>query len=526
MARAGALVAVLLAGCTTDCTPRGDAARPNVILITVDTLRADHLGCYGSPAVKTPHLDRLAAEGTLFERAYAQSHITVPSHLTILSGLPMAEHGVGDNGARTPRRIDVLPELFARAGYRTAAFVSAKHLGPEWTLAPLLPSLEAYHAPRRMSVGLRGEETNRALFGWLRGACRDPFFAWVHYWDPHMPYEPPPEFARAYYDADPHHTPENTMGGVRLNWYFFELGDLRRRLMRQSRGMRVLKREHGLSNRQLRQLVLYPTGLGALAGTPEAEARLRARLRELADGVRDGLPLRKHFAAFLTGVRDLRYPIAQYAAEVAYTDAQIGRVRAALERLRLHGRTLLIVTADHGEGLGEHGIYFNHFGLHENTLHVPLIVWGPGRVPPTRTAAIAAGTDVAPTVLRLAGLPVPGGMRGRDLFAPHPPEPLVAESMRQWQVMLRDGRWKLIRTRESFFYVDAFAREAGAQELYDLDADPRESTNLAAAEPATVAALSARMDAWLATHRSAPQAEVAPVSPEKLEQLRALGYAE
>jgi arylsulfatase A-like enzyme len=174
-----------LAGCGADCTPPAGPVRPNVVLVTIDTLRADHLGCYGSQTVQTPHLDRLAREGVLFERAWAQTHLTAPSHLTILSSLPLAMHGVTDNDVAPTRPVEVLPDVFARAGYRTAAFVGAKHMGPEGPLGSVLRGFEVIRAPRRTSVPKRAEETNREVFRWLRGACGEPFFLWVHYWDPH-----------------------------------------------------------------------------------------------------------------------------------------------------------------------------------------------------------------------------------------------------------------------------------------------------------------------------------------------------
>src|SRR5206468_8311189 len=106
-----------------------------------------------------------------------------------------------------------------------------------------------------------------------------------------------------------------------------------------------------------------------------------------------------------------------YAGEVSYVDEQIGRLRRGLEDLGLTGRTILVVTADHGESLGEHGIYFDHFGLHDPNLRVPLIVWAPGRVPAARRSDTVRGLDVAPTILRLANLPVPPAMHGSDLLA-------------------------------------------------------------------------------------------------------------
>src|SRR5207237_4625033 len=122
---------------------------------------------------------------------------------------------------------------------------------------------------------------------------------------------------------------------------------------------------------------------------------------------------------------------------------------------------------DHGESLGEHRIYFDHAGLYEPTLRVPLIVWAPGRVPPGRHRETARGLDVAPTVLRLAGLPVPRAMQGRDLFGSDDPGPIVAEGPRESQIMFLDGGRKLISTLERFTYSVVFATEAGQIELFD-----------------------------------------------------------
>src|SRR5262245_6279617 len=116
-------------GCAPDCTPPAAETRPNVVLLTIDTLRADHLGAYGSATVRTPHLDRLAADGVLFERAYAQSHITVPSHVSILSSLTVLEHGIADNQAPVARPVVTLPALLRRAGYRTGARSEERRVG-------------------------------------------------------------------------------------------------------------------------------------------------------------------------------------------------------------------------------------------------------------------------------------------------------------------------------------------------------------------------------------------------------------
>jgi arylsulfatase A-like enzyme len=279
----------------------------------------------------------------------------------------------------------------------------------------------------------------------------------------------------------------------------------------------------------VRNLILYPVDLEALAGDPEAAAGLRRRLAAIAGPLRRDLPLRESLAGWLTGVRDLRYPLAAYAGEVAYVDDAIGRLRAALEELGVAGRTIVVVTADHGESLGEHGVWFNHFGLTEPNLRVPLVVWAPGRVPPAHHDTPTDGLDLAPTILQLAGLPIPPAMQGRDLLAADAPRaPLVQEMMRGWQVALRDGPWKYVRTLTSFYYVDDFERSRGARELYRLDTDPGERENVVAAHPELAAVFDARLEAWLAAQRTPADgaAPAGPVSPSLEGELRALGYVQ
>ncbi|TMA34865.1 MAG: hypothetical protein E6J79_15955 [Deltaproteobacteria bacterium] len=525
LARAAAMIVLAAAACRPDCAPRAGQARTNVVLVTIDTLRADHLGCYGNRTVRTPELDRLAAEGALFERCYSQAHLTVPSHLTILTSLPPAEHGVLDNGWTLRRHVDALPGVFAHAGYRTAAFVGAKHVGPEGPLGPALTGLEVYKAPWNIAVPYRAEETNRNVLRWLRGACRDPFFVWIHYWDPHMPYTPPGRFDRAYYRDDPYDPRHTSMAGVTLNWFFYEVAGVRRRLGERASEVHALKQELGLSSRQVRALILDPVDLGRY-GDGET---LGPRLRRLRSFLLHGLPLKRNLADWLTGVRDLRFPLAQYAGEVSYVDREVGRLRDGLRDLGLADRTVLVITADHGESLGEHGIYFDHFGLHEPNLHVPLVVWAPGRIPPRRYPEPVRSLDIAPTVLRLAGLAPPAAMEGRDLFdADGKAPPVVSEAMRGLQIMILSDRWKLIRSLQSFYYNDAFSRQTGTTELYDLGADPGEADNVVASHAEVAAALGDGLDAWVAARHAdgVAVARPAPIPRERLEQLRALGYVE
>jgi len=518
------LLLLAIVGCAPDCAPPSGETRPNVILVTIDTLRADHLGAYGSRTVRTPHLDRLARDGVLFERAYSQSHITVPSHLSILSSLPVVEHGVAANDQPVARAVVTLPALLRQAGYHTAGFVSAIHLGPRRAVGQLVaPALETFEFPERASRPRRAEETNARLFRWLRGRCGGPFFAWVHYWDPHMPYQPPAPFDVAYYHDDPRAERFTSLLGVRHTWYHLDLEGFRRHLARQAKPVRALKREFDLRTQQVRRLVLYP--VGAHVHDPDGARGLHGRLERLGDAIRPHVPFRPGLADWLTGVRDVRFPLAQYAGEVSYTDAQVGALRAEIERLGIRERTILLVTADHGESLGEHGIWFEHMGLHDPSVRVPLIVWAPGRLPPARRADATSGLDVAPTVLALAGLPVAPAMRGRDLFgAGTQPATVVSEGLRHSQVSIRDERWKLIRTLDDLSYAPEFERLAGTVELYDLRADPGELHDLAATEIGARVRLTAALDAWVAAHPATPAG--IPDATDKLEELRALGYVE
>jgi arylsulfatase len=521
-------VALAAAGCAPDCSRAPGEARPNVVLVTIDTLRADHLGAYGSTTVATPNLDRLAGDGLVFERAYSASDVTIPSHLSLLSSLPVVEHGVVDLASPVARPAQLLPELFQAAGYRTAAFVSAVHLGPTRALGQLVaPGVSRFEVPRRESKPYRAAETNDRLFPWLRGNCRTPFFVWVHYWDPHMPYTPEPPWDTAYYQDDPYALRHTSMSGVQLVWFAYDLDHFRRHLARDAGHVRALKRDLGASSRQVKDLVLYPNLLDRYTSDAATRAALRARIHEIATRIRPGVPFRRLHADWLTGVRDVRFPLARYAGEVSSTDAEIGRLRAELTRLGISDRTIVVLTADHGESLGEHGIWFEHLGVHDPVVHVPLLVSAPGRVAPGRRPDPVSSLDVAPTVLGLAGLSVPPSMRGRDLLRDAKGSPLVvSEAVRREQVAVVQGRWKLVRTERSLSYTDAYERQAGTVELFDVETDATEVHDLAAEEPGRVAELRAALDAWLDVHRAPPPPSVPAGKRDTLDDLRALGRIE
>jgi arylsulfatase A-like enzyme/thioredoxin-like negative regulator of GroEL len=201
-------VGLVFFGCKKSKEPAVPLSRPNVVVITVDTLRADRLGCYGFEAARTPHIDRLSAEGVRVEHAIAATPTTLPSHSTIFTGLYPPAHGVRDNGRyRLPDEVETLAERFKSAGYRTQAFVSAMVLHRRYNLSQGFDGyddeLHREGEPVMFMIQERsGERTTDRVLKWLETALappkdRPPFFLWVHLFDPHQPYAPPEVDAKA-----------------------------------------------------------------------------------------------------------------------------------------------------------------------------------------------------------------------------------------------------------------------------------------------------------------------------------------
>jgi len=476
---------------------------PSLLLITIDTLRRDRLGCYGSASIDTPHLDALAQSGALFETVVASAPTTAPSHATMMTALSPRAHGVLANGQTLAPNAATLAEVLRGAGYATGAFVSSAVLARRAGLDRGFDDyIEAYGRDGGKQSVSPAESTNARAIPWLRAHARDPFFLWVHYYDPHQPYEAPGAFGA---HADPGYA------GAMPEW----------------------------DDKQLRDWIRS-------ADIPAEETRhLRAR----------------------------------YDAEVGYVDAQVGALLAALDASGARGRTLVCVTSDHGETLGEHAGYFGHsHQLYDTTLLVPLIVSLPGRVPTRHVAAAPARLlDLAPTLLALLGRPALEGVEGRSLlpiaasatargdgagvvrddraaggdaddlvrspaFAvseTHPsdrPGPDVNAIPRK--LSMRSGDGKLIRWLDS-----------DSLEVFDLARDPGETRNLAGSAGAIAragasaaagdgagvrsderiaaalfATLSERLATWERTMGAALSLE--PLDEETRERLRSLGYIE
>lgn len=408
-------------------------AAPNVVFISVDTLRADHLGVYGFERNTSPNIDRLAAQSLVFTDMLCEQPQTGPSLIAMhASRLPRLT-GAIRNGVPMPKGTPTAAMLFKEAGYETAAIVS------NWNLKPNLSNLQQGfdHYDSDFGRGVFGREhhemtadevTDRAL-KWL--AARDaakPMFFWVHYMDPHAPY-----LSKRGFEAQLGHERD---GGKRTD--------------------------------------------------PAAE---------------------------------------RYQTEVAFVDQQLQRLLEALPK----EDTCIVFTADHGEGLGEHGEWGHSRYLYQTTMHIPLFIHGPG-VEPGRSAAPVRGIDLAPTLLGLAGINPAASMNGMDLrkTLPESGAPRVIETYGgevpegedvrenlatrppRRQAVIADG-WKLI------------ASENGEIELYHLADDPNETKNLAEAHPDRRDALHQQLKTW---HEQTPrnQSTAEDLSEQDLQMLEANGY--
>ena len=484
LASAGAWFGLRTPAHDTSAHAAAPTGAPSLLLVTIDTLRADYLGAYGHAAARTPVFDALAARGYLFEDAVTHSVFTGPSHATILTGLLPVQHGLTENMQRLDHAVPSLADRLSAAGWDTGAFVSGFPVTQH--ASALMERFETYDddlrryktfvpAARETALGsvaanvlaARGvdldpdwrkapEVTDRAR-SWL--ASDDaPFFGWVHYYDPHLPYEPPERLlddrARAF-DGPP-------VG----RWYHLDA---------------AVQQE--------------------IAESPASMAQMSAL----------------------------------YDAEIALVDEHLGRLVEAARARAGDAGLWIIVTADHGESFGEHGIYWRR-ELYEPTLHVPLIVVPPAassQGAPRRVPDQVRLIDIAPTVFDALDVSVEASGDGVSLLplasgaAGARPGPAIsmmfptrAEPYQRTIVSVRDGGWKSIWKAPGWINSDA-RLEAEVRELYELRRDAGELQDLAPSDPAKfdeLHALSREIDLSLRPTEDLSEAD--------LRRLRNLGYAE
>ncbi len=403
-------------------------ARLNVIVLTLDTVRADALGVYGQKLPTTPNIDAMAADGFVFRQAVASAPSTFPSHSTLFTGKQPYVHGVRANAGYVLSQENVtLAEVLQAEGYRTSAEIAAPVLAQSRHLDQ---GFEVYRDPVAMQTGLErmdageavprrisrdAEDITEAGIEFIRAHRDSPFFLWLHYFDAHQPHNPPSEF-------------RSRVGGP------------------------------------------------------------------------------------------------GYLAEVARIDHQLGRLFDEIEKLGLRSRTLVVVTADHGEGRGQHGEATHSFFVYDSTIRVPLILWGADVIPRGHQVdGLVRLVDVMPTLLGLLNLEVPAGSQGVSL------EPLLADPERDLDLVaygesvepttsfgssvlryVRQGRWKYVHK------VDL--------ELFDVEDDPRELVNLAAEHPEIVERLRGLLEVMIAEAPAKPLDAEVEMDEATLIQLQALGY--
>jgi choline-sulfatase len=415
-----ALVGLLASSLFLSCSPPRPAIR-NILLISIDTLRADHVSAYGRARKTTPNIDAVAREGVLFKDVRTAVPMTLPAHVSMLTGTLPPTHGLRDNLlSRLPEGSLTLAEMLKAKGFTAGAVVSTfvldHRFGTSQGFDTYDDRFQAVHKIGDLSER-KGDETARVAGEWLAAHKDQPFFLFAHFYDPHDPYEPPEPFASQWKD--------------------------------------------------------HP-----------------------------------------------------YEGEVAFADHCVGEVLQKLRDLGLYDSTLVVITGDHGEMLGEHGELNHGFFVYEGALRVPLIMRVPHATGVPRQVDLPVSLiDIVPTVLSLVGAEIPRAVQGIDLSpwlagrGAGGGRPLYAETVTPTRyyganslLAVVEGGWKYIETSRP--------------ELYDLRSDPAESVNLLAREPARADALGKSLVAILAAAGRAPgpAPESAALDEESRQRLSALGY--
>jgi arylsulfatase A-like enzyme/Flp pilus assembly protein TadD len=406
--------------------PSSQSSGLDVLLITIDTLRADYLSCYDKTKIETSHIDQLASRGLLFLNAFAHNVMTLPSHINILTGTYPFFHGVRDNaGFWLEEESLLISEILKEKGYSTAAFIGAFPLDDRFGLDQGFdlyddfygdPSTPAYHTHLHnlFFVERPAEDVIDAACSWIKDQGENSWFCWIHLFDPHVPYIPPQIFKE-------------------------------------------------------------------------------------------------------------RYPSDFYGGEVAYVDQELGRLFQFLGKRENKDYPLTVITSDHGESLGEHGELTHGVFAYNSTLHIPLIIYQPQLFPKSKVIQeMVRHIDIAPTILDVLGIKIPGVIQGRSLL------PLVKNPSR-WKMEdcyfealspNLNRNWAplhgLIRGNYKFISLPA-------SELYDLKKDFREENNLAAKENPLAIELKKDLDSLLQTKKQ-PLSARRSIDRETREKLHSLGY--
>jgi arylsulfatase A-like enzyme/Tfp pilus assembly protein PilF len=416
---------LVMAGLLPGSTQTADAPL-NVVLISIDTLRADHVGCYGYQQVRTPNIDALAADGVRFSKAYTPVPITLPSHTVMFTGAYPTRTGMHDfSGNRLNSTQPTLAEIFRKRGYATAAVVGSAVLDSRFGLNRGFDFYYDHFDFSRLdernldAMERPGNQVVDQGLAWLERNRKQDFFLWLHLYDPHHPYDPPAPY-KAQYKANP------------------------------------------------------------------------------------------------------------YDGEIAFVDSQVGRVIRFLKEKGLYERTLIVVVADHGEALGEHGESTHGFFLYDSTLRVPMIFRLPGsRAGRGKVVDSAVSlADLMPTILQLAELPIPKEVQGRSLVPLLRGQTSPASEGIYGETYLPRIHFNWSELRSIHFGRYHFI-DAPNAELYDVAADPRERRNLFREKKAAANELRKRLTKLIQQYSASAgeqTAEKTGLDPALMERLKSLGY--
>src|SRR6266849_3071237 len=403
-------------------------AAPNVVVITIDTLRADNVGCYGYKQIRTPNIDALAAGGTRFERAYTAVPVTLPSHTVMFTGTYPMLSGMHDFAANKLNATQpTLASVLKEHGYATAAGVGSAVLYSRFGLNRGFDFYYDHFDFNRLQES-NLEEMERpgnlvadVTLDWLSKNYSKKFFLWMHLYDPHYPYRPPAPYGEEYKDSP-------------------------------------------------------------------------------------------------------------YDGEIAFADAQVGRLIRFLKSKGLYANTLIVLSGDHGEGLGEHGEKTHGFFIYNATLHVPLIIHLPsGHAPGDASRGVMPDhvslANLMPTVLQTLKVNVPSQVQGHNLLLlMKKVEPVEARSLYAETFLPRlHFNWSELRGAETanYHFIDA-----PTPELYDLVKDPGETQNLYPEKKAVAEEMRARLAAMIRQYSAGQElAEKTGLDPALMERLKSLGYA-
>ncbi len=391
----------------------------NILLISIDTCRADRLSCYGYKSKTTPNIDAVAAEGVLFENVIAPVPLTLPSHSSMLTGTIPPYHGVHDNvgGYLADEPNVTLAEILKDAGFTTGAAISALPLYSKYGIGQGFQTYNDHFEEtlkNSLMVQRQGGQTTRVALSWLEKNKDKKFFFFLHYFDPHRDYQPPEPFAS-------------------------------------------------------------------------------------------------------------RFVSSPYAGEIAYTDHCIGRVLDKLKELGLYDSTLVIITSDHGEMLGEHGEVTHAYFIYQSAIRVPLIFKLPGQNKPVRIKSIAGLIDIVPTICGLLGIEAPKNVQGVDLFASSKGESTSGQDRHIFCESLYptkyDANTLLGVVNDRYKYI-----QTTRPELYDLANDPGESNNLVTKQPQLARIMKDKLAQILEQTVRKDSGPNKIVDPEDLKRFEGLGY--